>query len=65
MSTELVIEIEQDTDGRWIGEVISMPGVMVYGASPEDARARAAKLAQQVIQDREETASPYDRPEFE
>ena len=65
VSTHFDVEIEQDVDGRWIGEVVSMPGVMVYGASPKDARTRAEKLARQVIQDREETTSPYERPEFE
>jgi predicted RNase H-like HicB family nuclease len=41
--TLLKIEIEQEEDGRWIGEVPMLPGVMAYGQS------RAAALAVQVL----------------
>ena len=29
--TQFKIELEQEEDGRWIGEVPSLPGVMAYG----------------------------------
>jgi hypothetical protein len=29
--TQLKIELEQEEDGRWNGEVPSLPGVMAYG----------------------------------
>ena len=29
--TQLKIELEQEEDGRWIGEVPALPGVMAYG----------------------------------
>lgn len=32
-------------DSRWIAEVPDLPGVMVYGASREDAVAKAEALA--------------------
>lgn len=32
-----MIEIEQENDGRWIAEVVDLPGVMVYGQSREEA----------------------------
>ena len=29
--TQLKIELEQEEDGRWIGEMPTLPGVMAYG----------------------------------
>jgi hypothetical protein len=35
----LKIEIAREEDGRWIGEVLSLPGVLVYGRrKPKPAR---------------------------
>jgi predicted RNase H-like HicB family nuclease len=46
------VEVEQESDGRWIGEVPELPGTLVYGASPEEAMARAKALALRVLADR-------------
>lgn len=46
------IEIEREEDGRWLAEVPAFPGVLAYGATPEEARARAAALALRVAADR-------------
>jgi predicted RNase H-like HicB family nuclease len=46
------IDIEQEADGRWIAEIPDLPGVMVYGATPEEARARVQALALRVVADR-------------
>ena len=35
------VEIEREEDGRWIAEVCELPGVLVYGDSLEQARAKA------------------------
>ena len=48
----LSVELEQEEDGRWIAEVRELPGVLVYGKSAEDARARAQALALRVVADR-------------
>ena len=48
----MIIEIEREEDGRWIGEVPELPGVMVYGQSREDVIARAQALALRVLADR-------------
>jgi predicted RNase H-like HicB family nuclease len=48
----LTVEIEQEDDGRWLAEVISMPGVMAYGASPEKAANAAKALTLRVIAER-------------
>ena len=45
----LSIEFEQEADGRWIAEIPTLPGVMVYGATREEARARVQALASEVI----------------
>jgi predicted RNase H-like HicB family nuclease len=44
----LTIELEQEVDGRWIAEVIELPGVMVYGKTRGIALAKAQNLAAQV-----------------
>jgi predicted RNase H-like HicB family nuclease len=49
---ELKIELEQETDGRWIAEVLDLPGVMVYGDTPAEALVRVKALALHVIADR-------------
>jgi predicted RNase H-like HicB family nuclease len=46
------IEIEEEEDGRWLSEVPDLPGVMVYGATREEAVARAKALALRVLADR-------------
>ena len=46
------IEIEQEQDGRWIAEVVELPGVMVYGPTPEAAKAKVQALALRVVADR-------------
>jgi predicted RNase H-like HicB family nuclease len=48
----LHVEIEREDDGRWIGEVPALPGVLAYGATENDARAKAAALALRVLADR-------------
>ena len=48
------IEIERESDGRWIAEVPDLPGVMAYGDSKSDAVAKAETLALRVIADRME-----------
>ena len=42
---EYVIETEQETNGRWIADVIDLPGVMAYGSTREEAIAKAQTLA--------------------
>jgi predicted RNase H-like HicB family nuclease len=52
---KFVVELEQETDGRWIAEVVSLPGVLAYGASREQALAKAEVLALRVLADRLES----------
>ena len=46
------IELEQETNGRTLAEVLELPGVMVYGDTPEQAIAKVQALALRVIADR-------------
>jgi predicted RNase H-like HicB family nuclease len=48
----LIIEIEQEEDGRWIAEVTNLPGVLSYGATREEAIARVKTLSLRVLADR-------------
>jgi predicted RNase H-like HicB family nuclease len=46
------LEIDRETDGRWIAEVPDLPGVLAYGATRQDAIAKAQALALRVLADR-------------
>jgi predicted RNase H-like HicB family nuclease len=52
------IEIEREDDGRWIGEVPALPGVLVYAATEAEARTKAIALSLRVIADRIEHGEP-------
>ena len=39
------LEVEQEDDGRWLAEVVELPGAMAYGASAAEAMAKAEALA--------------------
>ncbi len=49
---QFTIESEQEADGRWIAEVIELPGVLVYGQTREEAIARVKALGLRVLADR-------------
>jgi predicted RNase H-like HicB family nuclease len=49
---DFTFEVERETDGRWIAEVPELPGVLSYGASREEAIAKAQALALRVLADR-------------
>ena len=43
-----------ESDGRWLAEVPSLPGVLSYGATDTEARSKATALALRVIAERVE-----------
>lgn len=57
----LRIESEREEDGRWIAEVPALPGVLSYGATEEEARAKIKALALRVVADRLESGEPLPR----
>jgi predicted RNase H-like HicB family nuclease len=48
----LKIELERETDGRWIAEVPALAGVLAYGESRELAISAVEALALRVLADR-------------
>ena len=59
---KLSIECEREEDGRWLAEVPELPGALAYGATAEEAMAKAEVLALRVIAERIEhdEARPVD-----
>lgn len=54
----LTIEVEQEQDGRWLTEVMELPGVLAYGRSRDDAVGRVQALSLRVLADRLEHGEP-------
>lgn len=46
------VETERETDGRWLAEVVELPGAMAYGETQDEAVAGAEALALRIIADR-------------
>ena len=46
------IEIEREEDGRWLGEISELPGVMAYGLTQTEVLAKVKALALRVMADR-------------
>jgi predicted RNase H-like HicB family nuclease len=46
------VELDREEDGRWIAEIHELPGVMAYGASQEEAKAKVEALALRVVADK-------------
>jgi len=58
------IEVEREDDGRWLAEVPALPGVLAYGKTEAEARARAISLALRVIADRIDNGELLPSPNF-
>jgi predicted RNase H-like HicB family nuclease len=43
---------EIEPDGRWITEIVDVPGILAYGATEKEAIAAAQALALRVLADR-------------
>jgi predicted RNase H-like HicB family nuclease len=56
---KLTIELDRETDGRWIAEVPEL-NILLYGDSRQDAIARAEAAAREIVLDRiaEATSTP-------
>ena len=46
------VEVEREDDGRWLAEVLELPGVLAYGESQEAAGSKVQALALRVIAER-------------
>ena len=49
---QFTLECELEEDGRWLAEVIDLPGALAYGATAAEAAARAQALALRAIAER-------------
>jgi predicted RNase H-like HicB family nuclease len=56
------VEYEQEDDGRWLAEVLELPGVLAYGQTSDEAIAKAQALALRVLADKLEHGE--SAPEF-
>jgi predicted RNase H-like HicB family nuclease len=56
------VEYQREDDGRWLAEVMELPGVLAYGGSENEAIAKAQALALRVLADRLEHGE--SKPEF-
>ena len=56
------VEFEREDDGRWLAEVLELPGVLAYGQTSDEAIAKAQALALRMLADRLEHAE--SAPEF-
>jgi len=56
------VEYEREDDGRWLAEVIELPGALAYGGTKHEAIAKAQALALRLLADRLEHGE--GKPEF-
>ena len=56
MADNFQIETEREDDGRWIAEIPELPGVMVYGATRDEAIRSVEALALRVRADKLESS---------
>ena len=64
MNTKCLIDLEQETDGRWIGEIKALSGAMVYGNTREQAIMNIEALALRILADRLEHGEASEDAEF-
>lgn len=58
---KLTIETERENDGRWVAEVKGVPGVMLYGATRDEAIQAVQALSLRVIAERLEHGEAVDQ----
>jgi predicted RNase H-like HicB family nuclease len=64
---QYTIEYEREDDGRWLAEVLELPGAIAYGATSEQAIARVQALALRALADRlehDETSPEFGNISF-
>ena len=60
--TQFTVELDRETDGRWIAEISALPGALCYGSSKEEASRKVEALALRILADRIENGD--DVPEL-
>ena len=59
----MTVEVEQEADGRWIAEIPTVPGAMVYGKTKPEAVAKVEALVLRILADRLDQGE--DTPELD
>jgi predicted RNase H-like HicB family nuclease len=54
----LTIEVEREDDGRWLAEILELPGLLAYGQTREEVVDRAQALSLRGLADRIEHGEP-------
>ena len=54
---EYTIEIDREDDGRWIAELLEIPGILAYGVTKNEAIKKADALALRVIAEQMKNSS--------
>ena len=54
------VEVEVESDGRWVAEVPSVPGAMTYGSSRAEAVSKVEALVLRILADRVENGEAGD-----
>ncbi|MCE9635443.1 MAG: type II toxin-antitoxin system HicB family antitoxin [Planctomycetes bacterium] len=52
------VEVDREADGRWLAEVIDLPGVLAYGGTRDEALVNVEALALRALADRVEHGEP-------
>jgi predicted RNase H-like HicB family nuclease len=60
--TQFTVELDRETDGRWIAEIPALPGALCYGSSKDEASRKVEALALRILADRLENGD--DVPEL-
>ncbi|HEV3271137.1 MAG TPA: hypothetical protein VGZ93_03055 [Candidatus Methylacidiphilales bacterium] len=48
----MIVDLEQETDGRWLAEIDVLPGALAYGATREAAACKVEALALRILAER-------------
>ena len=56
------IEYEKEEDGRWLAEVIGLPGVLAYGNTVDEAMTKVEILALKVLIEKLEQGEVSPQP---
>jgi predicted RNase H-like HicB family nuclease len=51
------LEVDREEDGRWIAEILEVPGAMAYGPTQDDAIAKAYAIALRTVADNVENST--------
>ena len=46
------LDCEVESDGRWLAEVLELPGALAYGATKDEAMAKVEVLALRILAER-------------